>query len=78
MVIVSHGAPDLLRRCLQSLEGPLEQRPRGVTVVDSGSPDSIAQRAVKPAICARRLRLEADLVGGLRLVRYSRTSAQVS
>ena len=41
MVIVSHGAQDLLRRCLCSIsEAPEEQRPRSVTVVDSGSPDS--------------------------------------
>jgi GT2 family glycosyltransferase len=39
-VIVSHGAADLLRRCLASLR---EHPPAGemrVTVVDSGSPDS--------------------------------------
>jgi N-acetylglucosaminyl-diphospho-decaprenol L-rhamnosyltransferase len=40
VVIVSHGSPDLLRRCLRSLEGPQEQRARRVTVVDSGSPAS--------------------------------------
>jgi N-acetylglucosaminyl-diphospho-decaprenol L-rhamnosyltransferase len=40
VVIVSHGAEELLRRCLRSLE---EHPPSGemrVTVVDSGSPDS--------------------------------------
>jgi GT2 family glycosyltransferase len=40
VVIVSHGAQDLLRRCLWSIEAQQEQRPRSVTVVDSGSPDS--------------------------------------
>ena len=40
VVIVSHGAEGLLRRCLQSLqEHPAEGGMR-VTVVDSGSPDS--------------------------------------
>src|SRR5262245_1623354 len=39
-VIVSHGAEDLLRRCLRSLrEHPAQGTPR-VTVVDSGSPDA--------------------------------------
>ena len=39
-IIVSHGAEELLRRCLRSLsEHPPEGRMR-VTVVDSGSPDS--------------------------------------
>jgi N-acetylglucosaminyl-diphospho-decaprenol L-rhamnosyltransferase len=39
-IVVSHGAEELLRRCLRSLE---EHPPSGgmrVTVVDSGSPDS--------------------------------------
>jgi N-acetylglucosaminyl-diphospho-decaprenol L-rhamnosyltransferase len=39
-IVVSHGAEELLRRCLRSLE---EHPPAGgmrVTVVDSGSPDS--------------------------------------
>jgi N-acetylglucosaminyl-diphospho-decaprenol L-rhamnosyltransferase len=40
VVIVSHGSPDLLRRCLSSLERPQKQRARRVTVVDSGSPAS--------------------------------------
>lgn len=40
MIIVSHGAPGLLRACLRSLaEHPLDEEMR-VTVVDSGSPDS--------------------------------------
>jgi GT2 family glycosyltransferase len=40
VAIVSHGAPDLLRRCLASFERVEDARPRRVTVVDSGSPDS--------------------------------------
>ena len=41
VVIVSHGAPALLRRCLASLrEHPPERAALRVTVVDSGSPDA--------------------------------------
>jgi GT2 family glycosyltransferase len=40
VAIVSHGAPDLLRGCLASLERVDDARPSRVTVVDSGSPDS--------------------------------------
>jgi GT2 family glycosyltransferase len=40
VVVVSHGAPELLRRCLQSFETTADAKPRRVTVVDSGSPDS--------------------------------------
>ena len=39
MAIVSHGAAELLRGCLGSLEDVQVERPRRVTVVDSGSPD---------------------------------------
>jgi N-acetylglucosaminyl-diphospho-decaprenol L-rhamnosyltransferase len=39
VAIVSHGAPELLRRCLASFERVDDARPRRVTVVDSGSPD---------------------------------------
>lgn len=40
VVIVSHGAPDLLRRCLRSLQDHPPQNARmRVTVVDSGSTD---------------------------------------
>jgi N-acetylglucosaminyl-diphospho-decaprenol L-rhamnosyltransferase len=40
IVVVSHGAEDLLRRCLRSLEEhPLAAGEMRVTVVDSGSPD---------------------------------------
>jgi N-acetylglucosaminyl-diphospho-decaprenol L-rhamnosyltransferase len=40
VAIVSHGAPDLLRRCLRSVEAMDDARPRRVTVVDSGSADA--------------------------------------
>jgi GT2 family glycosyltransferase len=40
VVIVSHGAPDLLRACLRSLERHPPRVSHRVTVVDSGSPDS--------------------------------------
>ncbi len=40
VVIVSHGAEDLLRRCLASLETHPPAPAMKVTVVDSGSPDS--------------------------------------
>src|ERR1700761_4903864 len=40
VVIVSHGAEGLLRRCLQSLrDHPPRSATMNVTVVDSGSPD---------------------------------------
>src|SRR5436305_6638601 len=40
IVIVSHGAEELLRRCLRSLREHPAQGTMRVTVVDSGSPDS--------------------------------------
>ena len=39
VVIVSHGAGELLRRCLESLRRYPPERGQRVTVVDSGSPD---------------------------------------
>jgi hypothetical protein len=39
VVIVSHGAEELLRRCLRSLEANPASGEMRVTVVDSGSPD---------------------------------------
>jgi GT2 family glycosyltransferase len=39
VAIVSHGAPELLRRCLRSFETTADSKPRRVIVVDSGSPD---------------------------------------
>ena len=47
VVIVSHGAEELLRRCLRSLEQNPPSGPHRVTVVDSGSrdgtPDMVAR-----------------------------------
>ncbi len=40
VVIVSHGAEELLRRCLRSLREHPAQGEMRVTVVDSGSPDA--------------------------------------
>lgn len=39
VIVVSHGAADLLRRCLASLREHPASVPTRVTVVDSGSPD---------------------------------------
>lgn len=39
VIVVSHGAETLLRRCLLSLQKHPPARPMRVTVVDSGSPD---------------------------------------
>ena len=61
VVIVSHGAEALLRRCLRSLEEhPISAGEMRVTVVDSGSPDAT------PDMVARefpwvRLRREANI-----------------
>ena len=49
MAIVSHGAPELLRSCLRSFETTTDAKPRRVTVVDSGSPDST------PSMVAREI-----------------------
>ena len=40
VAIVSHGAQELLRRCLRSLAENPASGEMGVTVIDSGSPDS--------------------------------------
>ncbi len=47
MVIVSHGAPGLLRRCLRSFEEVADSRPVRVVVVDSGSPDETPDMVVR-------------------------------
>jgi N-acetylglucosaminyl-diphospho-decaprenol L-rhamnosyltransferase len=41
VAIVSHGAPDLLGRCLGSFERAADAKPSRVTVVDSGSPEAL-------------------------------------
>jgi hypothetical protein len=58
VVIVSHGAEELLRRCLRSLrEQPLEGTMR-VTVVDSGSPDGTPDMVEREFPTARSIRRE--------------------
>lgn len=58
VVIVSHGAEELLRRCLRSLA----EHPAGggmrVTVVDSGSPDSTPDMVAREFPAVRLLRRE--------------------
>jgi N-acetylglucosaminyl-diphospho-decaprenol L-rhamnosyltransferase len=61
VVIVSHGAEALLRRCLRSLaEHPPSEDEMRVTVVDSGSPDATPEMVARefPAV---RLRREANI-----------------
>lgn len=61
VVIVSHGAEALLRRCLRSLqEHPISGGEMRVTVVDSGSPDGTPDMVARefPAV---RLRREANI-----------------
>jgi N-acetylglucosaminyl-diphospho-decaprenol L-rhamnosyltransferase len=58
VVIVSHGAEALLRRCLRSLaEHPVSGAMR-VTVVDSGSPDSTPEMVEREFPAVRLLRRE--------------------
>jgi len=55
-IVVSHGAGELLRRCLRSLE---EHPPNGgmrVTVVDSGSPDSTPEMVERDFPAVRLVR----------------------
>ena len=47
MAIVSHGAPELLRKCLRSLETTADAKPWRVTVVDSGSPDDTPEMVAR-------------------------------
>ncbi|HEV2790641.1 MAG TPA: glycosyltransferase family 2 protein [Solirubrobacterales bacterium] len=57
VVIVSHGAEALLRRCLRSLqEHPIAEGEMRVTVVDSGSPDGTPDMVARefPAVRLRR------------------------
>jgi len=61
VVIVSHGAEALLRRCLRSLaEHPISGGEMRVTVVDSGSPDGTPDMVARefPRV---RLRREANI-----------------
>jgi N-acetylglucosaminyl-diphospho-decaprenol L-rhamnosyltransferase len=58
VVIVSHGAEELLRRCLGSLEAhPIEGEMR-VTVVDSGSPDATPDMVEREFPAVRLIRSE--------------------
>ena len=58
VVIVSHGAEALLRRCLRSLEAhPIEGEMR-TTVVDSGSPDATPDMVEREFPTVRLLRRE--------------------
>jgi N-acetylglucosaminyl-diphospho-decaprenol L-rhamnosyltransferase len=52
VVVVSHGAAELLRRCLGSLEAHPAAGGMRITVVDSGSPDSTPEMVARefPAV----------------------------
>ncbi|MFL5873329.1 MAG: glycosyltransferase family 2 protein [Solirubrobacterales bacterium] len=57
VVIVSHGAEALLRRCLRSLEAhPVAAGEMRVTVVDSGSPDATPEMVEREFPSVRLLR----------------------
>lgn len=59
VVIVSHGAEALLRRCLRSLEEhPIAAGEMRVTVVDSGSPDGTPEMVEREFPAVRLLRRE--------------------
>jgi len=59
VVIVSHGAEALLRRCLRSLEEhPIAEGEMRVTVVDSGSPDGTPDMVEREFPAVRLLRRE--------------------
>ena len=55
-IIVSHGAEDLLRRCLRSLEEHPAEGESVVTVVDSGSTDSTPEMVEREFPRARLIR----------------------
>jgi GT2 family glycosyltransferase len=56
VVIVSHGAEELLRRCLRSLSAHPPAGPMRVTVVDSGSPDATPDMVAREFPAVRLLR----------------------
>ncbi len=58
VVIVSHGAEELLRRCLRSLEAHPASGETRVTVVDSGSPDSTPDMVEREFPAVRLIRCE--------------------
>jgi GT2 family glycosyltransferase len=56
IVVVSHGAEDLLRRCLRSLEQHPAHGASRVTIVDSGSPDATPDMVEREFPAARLIR----------------------
>jgi len=58
VIVVSHGAEELLRNCLRSLREHLAQGTMRVTVVDSGSPDSTPEMVEREFPEVRLLRRE--------------------
>jgi GT2 family glycosyltransferase len=58
VVIVSHGAEALLRRCLRSLEEHPAAGSTRVTVVDSGSPDATPEMVAREFPAVRLIRRE--------------------
>jgi len=58
VVIVSHGAEELLRHCLRSLEEHPAEATLRVTVVDSGSPDSTPDMVEREFPAVRLIRRE--------------------
>jgi hypothetical protein len=58
VVIVSHGAEELLRRCLRSLEAHPASGESRVTVVDSGSPDGTPDMVAREFPAVRLIRCE--------------------
>ena len=58
VAIVSHGAEELLRRCLRSLRAHPPSGAMRVTVVDSGSPDATPDMVAREFPEVRLLRRE--------------------
>jgi N-acetylglucosaminyl-diphospho-decaprenol L-rhamnosyltransferase len=58
VVVVSHGAEELLRNCLRSLQEHPAQGEMRVTVVDSGSPDSTPEMVAREFPAVRLIRRE--------------------
>jgi GT2 family glycosyltransferase len=56
VIVVSHGAEELLRRCLRSLEAHPPAGGTAVTVVDSGSPDGAPEMVAREFPAVRLLR----------------------
>jgi N-acetylglucosaminyl-diphospho-decaprenol L-rhamnosyltransferase len=58
VIVVSHGAEGLLRNCLRSLQAHPARGEMGVTVVDSGSPDSTPEMVAREFPEVRLVRRE--------------------